>query len=116
MIRLRLHGKSTAKTEESPMFTRVLTGFLPSSRVVHGYLLIDIVNFLSISANSFFPTPDSINRIKGFTGSISILYNKIKGVHGFTGPAGYSPLPPLLLVLVLVLVFSLFPRRAPITF
>jgi hypothetical protein len=29
-------------------------------------------------------------KIEDFTGSISILYNKTKGVHGFTGLAPYQ--------------------------
>ena len=66
------------------MFTGILTGFLATSRALHGSLLIDNLKFLSIFANSFSATPKSPSRIKGFTGPISISYNKSKAPHGFT--------------------------------
>jgi hypothetical protein len=74
------------------MFTRYLTGTPPPHGSVHGLLLIDKLKTLSIFANSNFATPIPAPGIKGFTGSISISYNKTKGVHGFTGLAPYSPL------------------------
>jgi len=76
------------------MFSGVLTGTSTSSRLVHGLLLIDKLKTLSIFANSFSATPIPSRRIKGFTGLMSISYNRIRGVHGFTGPAPCSP-PPI---------------------
>jgi hypothetical protein len=77
--------------QKHPMFSKVLTGTPHFSRVVHGLLLIDKLKTLSIFSNSISSTPIPANRIKGFTGLISISYNKTKGPHGFTGPAPYSP-------------------------
>ena len=78
---------STVHHPKHSMFTGVLTGTSTSSRLVHGLLLIDKLKSLSIFANSFSATPIPSPGIKGFTGLISISYNKTKGVHGFTGPA-----------------------------
>src|ERR1700690_3373267 len=68
------------------MFPRVLTGTRTGSRRVHGFPAPDKLKSLSIFANSFSATPIPSPGIKGFTGLISISYNKVKGVHGFTGP------------------------------
>ena len=59
----------------------------------HGSLLIDIVRFLSKSANSIFATALLNVFHQGFTGRILKIDNKIKGPHGFTGPItqGYTP-------------------------
>ena len=73
------------------MFTDVLTGTERLHGSVHGLLSLDKLKTLSIFANSISATPISSRKINGFTGLMSILYNKIKEVHGFTGPAPYPP-------------------------
>src|SRR5437762_2818492 len=80
------------------MFSVVLTGTLPTSRAVHGLLLIDSLKFLSIFTNSFLSTQETPYRIKGFAGRISISSNESNGPHGFTcleGQSTPSPLAPL---------------------
>ena len=77
--------------QKHPMFTRILTGTPPPHGSVHGLLSLDKLKTLSIFANSLSATPISSPGIKGFTGLMSISYNKINGPHGFTGPAPYSP-------------------------
>src|SRR5437879_4236341 len=76
--------------QKRPMFSVILTGFLQISRALHGSLLVDNFKFLSISANSFFKKLKTPNRIKWFTGQISIPSNEYKWVHGFTGSEGQS--------------------------
>jgi hypothetical protein len=58
--------------------------------VVHEALLLYKLDFLSIPANPFSKTSIPPNKISGFTGQNLIQANKTKGVHGFTGLAGYS--------------------------
>jgi hypothetical protein len=67
------------------MFAGVITGFLQTSRVVHGHLLIDISKFLGLLAHSFFSAQEAPNKIKGFTAPLPISSNDPNGVHGFTG-------------------------------
>src|SRR5258706_2013875 len=89
------------------MFSVVLTGTPRVHGSVHGLLSLDKLKTLSIFANSFSETPVSSPGIKGFTGLISISYNKINRVHGFTGPAhceGGGGLPILLMLLLLILI------------
>src|SRR5438270_10113254 len=77
------------------MFMRFLTGMPPTSRAVHGSLLLDNLKFSSISANSFLSTQESPNIIKRFTGRSSISSNETKGPHGFTGSRVWKVKAPL---------------------
>jgi hypothetical protein len=52
---------------------------------VHGAFRKPVFKKLSIVANSPSPTARTPNKLKGFTGQISIPFNESKGVHGLTG-------------------------------